>query len=382
MVRRILSFASIGTLVLFSACSGSGSAPVPNTSNPDQTGTAGSAPPPASYHISEIASPQAPSGSIVVAANGSIYMDALSELMRYNGAFAQYPYPSTASLSYGSVPGPVSLAVGPNSTVWAIQQAGSSGFGSDGAFAALNTTGGTITETQEDATAPNGGFFSAIAAAPNDMMWLAHVHVNTGQISGYADIYNSSYALSGQYSGAGCTSPCTYYGPFNAMTLGSDGKMYVATTPGVSSFSGDPPHPSVIYRVDPATQSTLSMTALPSGSSVTQIAAGPDNAVWFTDTGLNEIGRLSSTGTLTYYSVPTANSGLSGIAPGSDNAMWFTEKNANKIGRIATDGTITEYAINDPNAHPQGITAGPLGGCVPHTMYFTVTSGLGTLTFS
>jgi len=46
---------------------------------------------------------------------------------------------------------------------------------------------------------------------------------------------------------------------------------------------------------------------------------------------------------------------------GPDKALWFTEFIAGKIGRITTTGTITEYNIPTPDSTPRGITAGPDG---------------------
>lgn len=36
-------------------------------------------------------------------------------------------------------------------------------------------------------------------------------------------------------------------------------------------------------------------------------------------------------GSITEYTIPTANSGPQGIVAGPDNAMWFTEQTTNKI---------------------------------------------------
>lgn len=386
MHRGIFASSLICLLALVTGCSGSGSnsGAVPITVSPgNHAGGTTSAPAPTSFHITESAAPQAPLGGIALGADNAVYLNAATAFMRYTGSFVQYPYPNTQDETFSGTGGPVSLAKGPNATIWAIQDVGFTGAGfGNGAFGALDTSSGKVTEVLENATAPNGDFFNGIAAGPNGTMWLSHVELNGGFTAGWADIYSATYTLLGQFDSNSCTSPCTYYGPFSAITLGSDGMMYAATQPGGESFQGDKPHPSVIYQMNPATHSIVATIALPAGSTVSQLAAGPDGNVWFTDSGLNKIGRLSTGGTLMYYAVPTAGSGLSGIAPGSDDAMWFTESKANKIGRIGTDGTITEYSIGDNNAHPQGITAGPLGGCVPKTIYFTVSSGVGTLKFS
>jgi virginiamycin B lyase len=74
------------------------------------------------------------------------------------------------------------------------------------------------------------------------------------------------------------------------------------------------------------------------------IAAGPDGALWFTES-INKIGRITTAGVITEYPMPTAGSSAYGIAAGPDGALWFTEYWDNKIGRITTAGVITEYPM-------------------------------------
>ena len=65
--------------------------------------------------------------------------------------------------------------------------------------------------------------------------------------------------------------------------------------------------------------------------------------------------------TITEFAIPTASSHPSEIAAGPDGNLWFTEEVANKIGRVTTAGVITEFAVPTANGEPQGITAGPDG---------------------
>jgi virginiamycin B lyase len=91
------------------------------------------------------------------------------------------------------------------------------------------------------------------------------------------------------------------------------------------------------------------------------IVVGPDGAMWFTETLGNKIGRITTAGVITnQYAIPTPNSGPRRIIVGPDGAMWFTESSGNKIGRITTAGAITEYPTT-PNGGPSGIDAGPDG---------------------
>jgi hypothetical protein len=47
-----------------------------------------------------------------------------------------------------------------------------------------------------------------------------------------------------------------------------------------------------------------------------------------------KIGRITTSGTVTEYVIPTANSYPQAIVAGPDGNMWFTEAATNKIGRI------------------------------------------------
>jgi virginiamycin B lyase len=64
------------------------------------------------------------------------------------------------------------------------------------------------------------------------------------------------------------------------------------------------------------------------------ITAGPDGNLWFTEDAGNNIGRITTTGEITEFPIPTPQSGPHGIAVGPDGNLWFTEQTGNKIGRI------------------------------------------------
>ena len=63
-------------------------------------------------------------------------------------------------------------------------------------------------------------------------------------------------------------------------------------------------------------------------------ALGPDGNLWFTEIVGNHIGRISPSGSISEFSIPTSNSKPYGIAKGLDHQLWFTEELGNKIGRI------------------------------------------------
>src|SRR5439155_2964619 len=88
------------------------------------------------------------------------------------------------------------------------------------------------------------------------------------------------------------------------------------------------------------------------------IAAGPDGALWFTEPFADKIGRVTTLGNFTLFTIATADSESYCITAGPDGALWFTEYNANKIGRITTGGALTEYPIPSPGVRgPFGTTS-------------------------
>lgn len=104
------------------------------------------------------------------------------------------------------------------------------------------------------------------------------------------------------------------------------------------------------------------------------ITAGPDGALWLTDGYQGQITRLTTSGSLTNYSVE--NERPSHIAAGPDRALWFTAASgsAGAIGRIATNGKKKFYPLS---AQADDIAAGP-----GNALWFTerYPSGIGRIT--
>jgi len=142
-----------------------------------------------------------------------------------------------------------------------------------------------------------------------------------------------------------------------------------------------------------APDGTLREFALPEGHYATGFAAGPDGAVWFTETGggVNSIGRVGADGQITRFEVPAdgrllPEGNLVGLVAGPDGALWFTQHYRHRIGRLTTAGELTEYpiptrpdpaterlalpnpALPPPGAAPTSITVGADG-----VLWFTET---------
>ncbi len=78
------------------------------------------------------------------------------------------------------------------------------------------------------------------------------------------------------------------------------------------------------------------------------ITAGPDGARWFTEYSSSKIGRITTTGSITEYPIPSMGSfnGPIGIVSGPDGNPWFTEESGiGAVGKITTAGATTQYPI-------------------------------------
>ncbi len=88
---------------------------------------------------------------------------------------------------------------------------------------------------------------------------------------------------------------------------------------------------------------------------------GPDGNVWFSETELSRIGRITPDGKVTEFA--------DGISPGArplsiaerDGAMWFSEAAGNRVGRITMDGVVTEFPIPSHDSQPRAMATHPDG---------------------
>jgi uncharacterized repeat protein (TIGR01451 family) len=133
-----------------------------------------------------------------------------------------------------------------------------------------------------------------------------------------------------------------------AITTGPDGNLWFTVSGGDGSVG--------IGRITPA--GTLTEFAAPVGCN--GITAGQDGNLWFTDSFGGQIGRITLSGAVTKFPIPTANSFPNGIALGRDGNLWFTEFLGNQIARITPAGVVTEFPTNN-NFLLEYIAPGPDG---------------------
>jgi streptogramin lyase len=121
--------------------------------------------------------------------------------------------------------------------------------------------------------------------------------------------------------------------------------------------------------------SKISVYSTTAAGVIQGIVAGPDGAMWFTETNGIKIGRITTAGVLTEYPVPGDSTRLGGIAAGPDGALWFADPGEESIGRITTAGVFTIYPALSANGSPNGIAAGPDGA-----LWFTSGTAIGRIT--
>jgi virginiamycin B lyase len=101
--------------------------------------------------------------------------------------------------------------------------------------------------------------------------------------------------------------------------------------------------------------------ALPSSAtSPAHITVGADGNLWITTSGGPGLVRMTTTGIFTFFTIPSASSNPQGITQGSDGNLWFTEYGTDRIGRSTPSGVITEFALPS-GSRPSFIVSGPDG---------------------
>ena len=127
-----------------------------------------------------------------------------------------------------------------------------------------------------------------------------------------------------------------------------------------------------IGRITPAGVVTEFGVGISVGAQPFGIAAGADGSLWFTEQGLARIGRISTAGVVTEFTTGiSVGSGPRGIARGTDGDMWFVEATSSRVAHISVVSpfTVTEFVVT-PGSVPVDIAVGPDGN-----MWFTEQAG-------
>ena len=275
------------------------------------------------------------------------------------GAFTGFDIPTASS-------SPIDITTGPDGALWFTEY----GDRVNGQIGRI-TTSGQITEFPVFKTTPGGALSHVygITKGPDGALWFTTDccdPANPGKIGRITT------------SGAVTLYPVvTGSTPTVGITTGPDGNLWYPVTT-ASGFDR-------IQRMSPSGQINADIAIPTQYSDPSRIVTGPDGNLWFTEQGAvpnhlspGKIGRVTPSGDMTEFTTPNQNptSNPAGIAVGPDGNLWYTEYShlnmdftqhgQNNIGRITTSGKITEFPIPTRYARADGITNGPDGG-----MYFT-----------
>jgi len=117
--------------------------------------------------------------------------------------------------------------------------------------------------------------------------------------------------------------------------------------------------PDHIAHLDATTGAVVASFALPAHTGPYGMIAGPDGNIWFAETNTPGVGRITPTGTITSFPIPSSVAMEPvAIAAGPDGALWFGGNASDAMGRITTSGVMTFFAAGDIIGN---IVAGPDG---------------------
>lgn len=234
------------------------------------------------------------------------------------GVITEYPTPTVGQ--------PTGITSGPDGNLWFVEQAANN--------IGRITTAGVVTEFPiPTPTAQCVG----ITAGPDGALWFTENTTNKiGRITTGGVITEFPIPTSGAHP--------------SGIVTGSDGALWFSEYGGVG-YSG-------IGRI--TTGGSITEFPIVAGSRPVWITAGPDGALWFGESGGVAVGRMTTAGVRTDFTVPSPSASAVGIAVGADGNLWFTDE-LKHIGRITTGGAFTIFTTPTNNSVPESITPGPDG---------------------
>ncbi|MGO9809973.1 MAG: Ig-like domain-containing protein, partial [Isosphaeraceae bacterium] len=209
------------------------------------------------------------------------------------------------------------------------------------------TTAGVVTEfATPNFTPPSNGIVTTITMGPDGNLWLTG-NTAIGRITPTGTF--TSFNVPGNFNTIAGLTP----GPGGNLwfTEQEDGHT-AGEQPAVGEIT--PAGVTKLYALPQETTLNPNL-GVPTDPSV--ITAGPDGALWFGENGA--IGRVTTAGTIQQFPLPTPAATVEDITPGPGGAIWFVQQVTDtcSIGRITTTGTITMYSLS-PNSTYAHITEG------------------------
>jgi virginiamycin B lyase len=152
------------------------------------------------------------------------------------------------------------------------------------------------------------------------------------------------------------------------ITVGPDGNLWFTEVQPTTT-----PAANIIGRINPTKPTEIKEFTLPAqnelgggvgGANIENIAAGPNNTLWFTEPGSHAIGVINTEGKFLRRFVLNESDDPQSIAAGPEGNMWFTDPaTPYMVGRINPAGEVSEFPA--PSS-PTSIVEGPEGN-----MWFT-----------
>jgi streptogramin lyase len=90
---------------------------------------------------------------------------------------------------------------------------------------------------------------------------------------------------------------------------------------------------NALCKVTPTETFSIYTAGLRTGAYPTSVTVGPDANIWFTELGVNRVGRITGAGKITNFSGfsgPRAYN-LNAIASGPDGNLWVTEGKVRRL---------------------------------------------------
>ncbi|MBY0522544.1 MAG: Ig-like domain repeat protein [Gemmataceae bacterium] len=231
-----------------------------------------------------------PDGSIWFTENGHI-----GRLDIATGSIVEYNLPSGDDQPYGGI------TTGPDGAIW---------YTGDSRISRLDPVTGTVTDYSVPTA--NAGILR-ITTGPDGNLWFTEVDGNAIGTLDPATGAVTEFALEQSY------------GMPIGITTGADGALWFA-----AMDQGD----SGGYIGHITTDGTVTTFVTPTSWSLPQdVTLGADGNVWFTEIGVGQLGRISPTGVIEEFAVPSGSgSGPYGIAASPGGTIWFTENSVKRVG--------------------------------------------------
>jgi virginiamycin B lyase len=255
---------------------------------------------------------------------------------------------------------PTAIAAAPDGTVWfTIDLADAIGRVRDGRLERLPKPGRNV-EPLGLGAAPDGGVWYTDAAAG-----LVARMAPTGEVTSYR--LDTPLVRLGRLAVAPDGAAWFAEGTAYSITSVKDGRLtrhvfdslrggpYGVAVAGDGTVWATLQEANQLLRIAPDGAGTTAFDLPRRGSVPTDVAVGPDGAVWFLEFRGNRVGRLKD-GRFDAFEIGRENAGLSGLAVAPDGAVWFGMLRLGALGRLR-DGEVEMFRLPRERARPYSLAA-------------------------